>query len=88
MEHMKEIVTLSTNNETLTLSNITNAEDLPRSSRDCNCVNNCDSDVYMKDHESFVPQDNYNSVRVGISSFPKVRVLKDAIVNLYDIICK
>lgn len=42
----------------------------------------------MKDSESFEPQKFYSRLRIGITSFPKVRVVRDFIFSLYDVICK
>ncbi|KAL0870530.1 hypothetical protein ABMA27_005503 [Loxostege sticticalis] len=89
VEHKPEFIKLSVSDETL--SNLTEARNrgkLPRAPRDCGCLSSCESDIFTKDHETFTPQEDHNSMRVGISAYPKVRIVKDTIINLYDIILR
>ncbi|XP_075979402.1 LOW QUALITY PROTEIN: pickpocket protein 19-like [Anticarsia gemmatalis] len=81
-EYKKEIMTLSITNETRKLDEI---EGLPRSSRDCGCLGNCEEDVFKNDHESFLPQSRMNRLKVSVASFPKVRVMREIIFSFYDL---
>uniref|UniRef100_A0A2A4K5Z4 Uncharacterized protein n=1 Tax=Heliothis virescens TaxID=7102 RepID=A0A2A4K5Z4_HELVI len=86
LEHKKQITTLSTYNETM--GRFENIEDLPRSFRDCGCLGNCEEDVFKNDRETYLPQEAMNRVRVSVSAFPKVRVMREIIFSFYDLFCK
>lgn len=86
LKHRKEIVTLQISKETLKKFNYDKY--LPRISRDCGCLSTCDLDLYYKDKEDFEPKKGLNKLEIKITSFPKVRVLRDIIFDIYDIVCK
>lgn len=79
-------MTLQISKETLEKFNYD--KDLPRTSRDCGCLSTCDLDLYYKDKEDFEPKKDLNKLEIKITSFPKVRVLRDIIFDIYDIVCK
>ncbi|XP_063894852.1 sodium channel protein Nach [Helicoverpa armigera] len=83
LEHKKQITTLSTYNETM--GRYENIDDLPRSFRDCGCLGNCEEDVFKNDRETYLPQEAMNRVRVSVSAFPKVRVMREIIFSFYDL---
>ncbi|KAM3965505.1 sodium channel protein Nach [Aphomia sociella] len=80
-----EIVKLTTSK--VTWYKFENKKGLPRSPRDCGCLNNCETDLYLKEHEEYVIQSD-SRLRIGISSFPKVRVVREIIFSVYDIILR
>nr|XP_032514776.1 pickpocket protein 11-like [Danaus plexippus plexippus] len=84
--HRKEIVKLSTLKETLKKFN--HHKDLPITSRDCGCLNTCELDLYYRDHENFKQQSGIRIMKIKITSFPKVRFVRDIIFNFYDIILR
>ncbi|XP_049871801.1 sodium channel protein Nach-like [Pectinophora gossypiella] len=86
LSYRKEILSLSTSEKTLKSFKTSTA--LPRTSKDCNCPSQCETDVYQKDYENFIPQKDMNWLRIGISSFPKVRVVRDIIFSFYDIMLR
>ncbi|KAJ8718459.1 hypothetical protein PYW08_002696 [Mythimna loreyi] len=83
LEYKKEIMKLSIGNETM--GKFDNTDDLPRSFRDCGCLGNCEEDVFKNDRETFLPQVNMNRLRVSVSAFPKVRVMREIIFSFYDL---
>ncbi|KAJ0175159.1 hypothetical protein K1T71_009300 [Dendrolimus kikuchii] len=85
--YKRELMTLSASNETLDKFDM-NIKGLPRTSRNCGCLGNCDGDVYQKDREDFLSQDSTNRVRISITKFPKVRVMREIIFSFYDIILR
>ncbi|XP_053611996.1 uncharacterized protein LOC128676082 [Plodia interpunctella] len=85
-QHKDELVKLSTTENTR--NRFTNQDDLPKSPRDCNCLSNCENDVYLKDIETDSPPQENDRVRIGISSFPKVRVVREIIFSAYDVILR
>lgn len=86
LEYKKEIMKLSASNETM--EKFDNTDDLPRSSRDCGCLGNCEEDVFKNDRETFLPQETMNRLRISVSAFPKVRIKREIIFSFYDIFCK
>ncbi|XP_045450483.1 pickpocket protein 28-like [Melitaea cinxia] len=86
LKHRREIVTLQISKETLQKFNYD--KDLPRISRDSACLSTCDLDLYYKDKEDFEPKKGLNILEIKITSFPKVRVLRDIIFDIYDIVLR
>ncbi|CAB3244582.1 unnamed protein product [Arctia plantaginis] len=86
IEYKKEIMTLSTTNETR--RKMDDIDNLPKCSRDCGCLGNCEADVYQNDYETFLPQKTMNRLKVMVSAFPKVRVMREIIFSFYDLFCK
>lgn len=86
VKYKKEILTLSASEETRQKFN--NHRHLPKNSSDCGCLSNCEIDIYQKEDESLVPQPYMNRLRIGISSFPKYRIVRDIIFSFEDIIRK
>ncbi|CAH2087093.1 unnamed protein product [Euphydryas editha] len=86
LKYKKEIITLKTSEKTLRRFNY--HKDLPRISHDCGCISTCDLDLYYKDKEDFEPKKDFNKLKIKITSFPKVRVLRDIIFNYYDMLLK
>ncbi|KAL4704460.1 hypothetical protein ACJJTC_019559, partial [Scirpophaga incertulas] len=84
VKHKDEILKLSVSKTTL--KRLRKTRNLPRTQRDCNCLSECESDSYMKDRESISVDTDDSRIRISISSFPKVRVVKDTILNGYDIL--
>ncbi|XP_047996395.1 uncharacterized protein LOC125234230 [Leguminivora glycinivorella] len=85
IEHKNEILRLAATNDTIQkLGN----DSLPRTSRDCGCPSDCESHVYLKDAESILSQSDMNRLRIGISTFPKVRVMREFIFSTQDMILK
>ncbi|XP_045514088.1 pickpocket protein 11-like [Pieris brassicae] len=78
--YKREILTLST--ESINLNG------LPSSSRDCGCLNTCELDQYLKDREDFTTETSVTTLDIGITSFPKVRVVRDIIIHFYDILLR
>ncbi|CAB3253589.1 unnamed protein product [Arctia plantaginis] len=83
IEYKKEIMTLSTTNETR--RKMDDIDNLPKCSRDCGCLGNCEADVYQNDYETFLPQKTMNRLKVMVSAFPKVRVMREIIFSFYDL---
>ncbi|XP_039758847.1 sodium channel protein Nach-like [Pararge aegeria] len=86
LKHRKEIITLKSSEETF--KQFCNIKDLPRISRDCGCLNSCELDMYYKDNEDFLYQKGLNKLKIKITSFPKVRVVRDVIFSFYDIVLR
>ncbi|CAG4935159.1 unnamed protein product [Colias eurytheme] len=84
LHYLKDIVTLAPAEAPLELRN---TQGLPTSSRDCGCLSTCELDQYHKDREDYMSQDSY-VLEIRITSFPKVRVIRDIIFNFYDIFLK
>ncbi|KAJ2949696.1 hypothetical protein O0L34_g15627 [Tuta absoluta] len=63
-------------------------EDLPKSSHECGCLSMCDNVVYQKDDESFIAQPDFNRLRIGVTSYPKSRVVREFIFSGYEILLK
>ncbi|XP_069360491.1 sodium channel protein Nach-like [Maniola hyperantus] len=86
LKHRREIITLKTSEETY--KKFCNAKNLPKISRDCGCLNSCELDLYYKDNEDFLPGKGLNKLKIKITSFPKVRVVRDVIFSFYDIVLR
>lgn len=84
--YRKEIISLRSSEKTLKKFNY--AKDLPRTSSDCGCLSTCELDLYYKDNEDYIPKTPLNQLKIKITSFPKVRVVRDIIFNYYDILRK
>ncbi|CAH0724928.1 unnamed protein product, partial [Brenthis ino] len=84
--YRKEIISLRPSEKTLKKFNY--AKDLPRTSSDCGCLSTCELDLYYKDNEDYIPKTPLNQLKIKITSFPKVRVVRDIIFNYYDILRK
>ncbi|XP_022131157.2 pickpocket protein 11-like [Pieris rapae] len=80
IRYKREILTLST--ESINLNG------LPSSSRECGCLNTCELDQYLKDREDFTTETSFTTLDIGITTFPKVRVVRDIIVHSYDILLR
>ncbi|XP_052752347.1 sodium channel protein Nach-like [Galleria mellonella] len=80
-----EIIKLSTSENTW--NKFVNKQGLPRSPRDCGCVDSCEKDVYLKEQEIYISQGD-KRLRIGVSSFPKVRVVREIIFSVYDMILR
>ncbi|XP_060804626.1 sodium channel protein Nach-like [Amyelois transitella] len=85
-EYKNELMKLSTSERTW--KRFANKDDLPKSPRDCNCPSSCESDVYLKDVETVLLGQENDRVRISITSFPKIRVMRDVIFSIYDIILR
>ncbi|XP_030020108.2 sodium channel protein Nach [Manduca sexta] len=84
--HMKEIMKFAVSNESMaTMDDVTG---LPTVFRECGCLGDCEAFVYNKDHETFLPQEAMNRLRISVSSFPKVRFVREIIFGFYDIIVR
>ena len=70
------------------LKKFNHVDGLPRISRDCGCLNSCELDIYYKDNEDFISGTKMNKLIVKITSFPKVRIVRDIIFDYYDILRK
>ncbi|XP_061720047.1 acid-sensing ion channel 5-like [Cydia pomonella] len=86
LNHKNEIMRLSVSNDTLHKHG--NDSSLPRTSMDCDCPSDCESHVYLKDAESILLQSDMKRLRIGISTFPKVRVMREFIFSTHDMILK
>ncbi|XP_028026586.1 uncharacterized protein LOC114240302 [Bombyx mandarina] len=84
--YKREITTLTASNETLQRFN--DYTDLPRTSRDCGCLGDCEADVYQQDPASLLPQESLNRLRISVTSFPKVRFMREIMFSTYDIILR
>ncbi|KAI5651399.1 amiloride-sensitive sodium channel domain-containing protein [Phthorimaea operculella] len=62
--------------------------ELPRSSHECGCFSLCDNVVYLKDDETFIAQPDFNRLRIGVTSYPKSRVVREFIFSFNDIVLK
>ncbi|XP_052742628.1 uncharacterized protein LOC112055791 [Bicyclus anynana] len=69
LKYKTEITTLKTSEQTY--KQFASTKDLPKTSRDCGCLNDCEFDTYYKDNEEFVPQKGINKLKIKITSFPK-----------------
>ncbi|XP_059055766.1 sodium channel protein Nach-like [Achroia grisella] len=85
IDYKTEIIKLSTSKETWDV--FINKNGLPRSPRDCGCLDNCEKDVYLKEQETYISQGD-SRLRIGVSSFPKVRVVREIIFSVYDMILR
>lgn len=86
VEYKTEILTLSASEETRLKFN--DNQHLPKNSSDCGCLSNCEIDIYQKKNESLVPEQSMNRLQIGISSFPKYRIVRDLIFSFEEIIRK
>ncbi|XP_050350373.1 sodium channel protein Nach-like [Nymphalis io] len=86
LHYKKEIIGLKSSNETL--RKFHNDEELARSARECGCLSSCAFDLYYKDTEDFEPKTGFNKLIIKITSFPKVRVVRDVIFSSYDILLR
>ncbi|GBP60197.1 hypothetical protein EVAR_81342_1 [Eumeta japonica] len=83
-KHRKEIASLSVSKQTL--AKRPSLKGLPRSYKDCACLNLCEVIKYRKDHETLTTESLVTRLRIGISAFPKVRVTKEIIFGFYDVL--
>ncbi|CAK1581081.1 unnamed protein product [Parnassius mnemosyne] len=82
LQYRREIMGLSVSNDTQ--NKFTTKGKLPKSSKDCKCLSNCETDIYRKDSEDLMPDSSANRLRI-IISFPKIRIVRDIIFSFSDI---
>ncbi|XP_046966959.1 pickpocket protein 28-like [Vanessa cardui] len=59
-----------------------------RGARGCACAGACELDLYYKDTEDFEPTKGFNRLILKITSFPRVRVVRDVIFSSADILLR
>ncbi|XP_041980659.1 pickpocket protein 11-like isoform X2 [Aricia agestis] len=86
LKYRREIVTLAATEQTR--KEFHYSKDIPTHSRDCECINSCEFDLYYKDREDYEPIRGVNKLSINITSFPKVRIVRDIIFSFYDILLR
>nr|XP_026493431.1 uncharacterized protein LOC113398761 [Vanessa tameamea] len=59
-----------------------------RGGRACGCGAACELELYYKDSEDFERTEGFNRLIIKITSFPRVRVVRDVIFSSYDILLR
>ncbi|XP_072938380.1 pickpocket protein 28-like [Epargyreus clarus] len=83
LKYKKEIMSLTIPNYILRI--FKHSKKLTKSPRDCGCLSNCETDIYHKDNEVYIFEKSIGRLQMGITKFPKIRVVRDIIFNLNDI---
>lgn len=86
VDYLKDILALSISNQTT--SKIEDTDGLPRSTRDCGCLGDCQYNVYLKDSEIFIPQQGLNRLKITVSAYPRVRIIRERVFSFFDVIGK